>query len=381
MNLRNTVYLVILYLLVVSCSEDRLASEKALNKLSAEASLSTPYLEIAHQDSFSIGQDSEYIFYSIPEINPDMYRRNIQFGVSNADLIVGVTDTTGKFVKKITKRGNGPGQLIGARSIKGWVGNDGDYYVLTNSNLFSLYVFSSTGEFRYTVRLFKAIDNIYHPKMSNYHFSEKKDGKYTLTLGMGSTLYGRFQKEYYENSPLIAQYLIDDSNGKVISATTHLKYTGFKEVKSALEESKINWGANDAIFRKYKENYFLTFPFSKSIYILDGEFNQIDELEIKTFMGFDEGFSFKMQRTPKKLYDRTYLEFRAHLENISIENIQLIDNLLIIQYQPPLNEGDYLHRFPTENEVMNSGDWSPFFISVDQFWLIYDLKTGEERVI
>jgi hypothetical protein len=198
---------------------------------------------------------------------------------------------------------------------------------------------------------------------------------------MGSTLYGRFQKEYYENSPLIAQYLIDDSEGEIISAKTHLKYTEFKEVKSALEESKISWGANDAIFRKYKENYFLTFPFSKSVYIFDSEFNQIDELEIKTFMGFDEGFSFKMQRTPSKVYDGTYLDFRAYLENNSIRNIQLLDSLLIIQYQPPLHESEYLHRLPTENEVMRTGDWSAFYIIVDQYWLIYDLKTKQERVI
>ena len=381
MNLRNLIYLVIFLLLIASCSEDRLASEKALNKLSAEASLSTPYLEIASKDSFSIGQDSEYIFYSIPEINPDMYRRNIQFGVSSADLIVGITDTIGKFVKKITERGDGPGQLIGARSIKGWVGNDGDYYVLTNSNLFSLYVFSPSGEFRYVVRLFRVLDNIYHPKMGSYHFSEKEDGKYTLTLSLGSTMYGSFRKEHYENSSVIAQYVIDDSEGMVISAETHLKYNEFKEVKTALKESKISWGASDPIFRKHDDNYFVTFPFSKSIYIFDSEFNPVDELEIKTFKGFDVGFSFSMQPTPKKLYDRTYLEFRAYLENNSIKNIQLIDNLLVIQYQPPLAESDYLHRFPTENEVMNSGDWSPFFMTVDQFWLIYNLETKEERVI
>jgi hypothetical protein len=339
------------------------------------------YLSIVKKDSFPLAQDADFIFDRVPELSSSLFKNNKQFVISRPDLIVGLMDTTGHFLRKITERGDGPGQLIAARSAKVWADTDGDIYVLTNGNAYTLNVFAETGEFKYDINLYAVLDGVYHPRQGFYHMSQKEEGIYKLTLSIGSTLYSTFNNEFYEKTNAIAQFVIDGNKGKVVEASTKLPLSQFNVVKAGLANRTISWGGREAIFREYQGRFFLTFPFSKTVYIYNDGFEQVDQLVLKTLHLYDPGFSFSMQPTPEELYDRTYLEFRAYLENSFIKNMQIMDSLLIVQYQAPLNESEYLYGFPTKKEIQTQDNWEDFFVKTDQTWLIYDLKTKREKLI
>lgn len=381
LKLKDFLALQLLIWLASSCSVQEQTSETDQIRSNFQIDLNPSYLDIISKDSIPLAPDSDYIFDRVPEINPDLFKKNRQFVVSRPDVIMGLMDTTGHFLQKITERGVGPGQLLAARSAKAWIGEYGDIYVLTNSNAFALYVFSQTGEYKYMVKLFSTIDGIYHPRMGFYHMSEKKEGTYTLTLSIGSTSYSTFNNEYYEKSSAIAQFVIDDRQEKIIESSTKLPLMQYEEIKKGVDNRSISWGGREAIFREHNDQFYVTFPFAKSVYVYDSEFQEVDRISLKTLHLYEPGFSYKMQPTPDELYDRTYLEFRTYLESSFIKNMQITDDLLIIQYQAPLKESDYLHNFPTKNEILTKDNWEGFFVKVDQMWLIHDLQTGKEKLI
>ncbi|GAB5524556.1 MAG: hypothetical protein Roseis2KO_24280 [Roseivirga sp.] len=367
--------------LISSCTQQDQNSKTEEIRSAFKIDLNPSYLQPTRIDSIPLASTSDFIFDRVPELNPDLFKRNKQFVVSRPNVIMGLMDTTGTFLQKITEKGVGPGELLAARSAKGWIGEDGDIYVLTNANAYALYVFTRDAEFKYMIKLFSTIDGIYHPRSGFYHMSEKRNGVYKLTLSIGSTLYSTFNNEHYERSDAIAQFIIDDRQEKVIKASTKLPLKQYEEIKRGLDDRSISWGGREAIFREYNGQFFLTFPFSKVVYVYNQEFEEIDRISLQTLHLYDPGFSYPMQTTPEQLYDRTYLEFRAYLENSFIKNIQIMNDLLIIQYQAPLKESEYLHRFPTKKDIQTKDNWEDFFIKVDQTWLIHDLKTKKEKLI
>jgi len=229
--------------------------------------------------------------------------------------------------------------------------------------------------------LFRKLEGYFHPKGSSYHLSEKKNGQYTLTVGLSSTQFFRYNKKFLENSHTIGQFTIDDRTSKLISAESKLPYSDFDRIKSSLASETISWGTDMIKFVKSKDLWYITFPFSRKVYVYDEAFNLKEKIELTTLQRYKDKAEVRMNVEAKDTYERTFLDFSLYLGNLSIRDIQILENLLIVQYEPPLPEDKYLRHFPTAAEVNATGDFTGFFQQRDQHWLIHNLDNGREEIV
>ena len=95
----------------------------------------------------------------IPKLDREQYLENKLFLMGWSGLNVSEIDTTGQFIKNITRRGNGPGEIPVGNYASVWQSTDGGIYVLTSGNAFMLYVFDKNANYRYTLRLFEYLSN------------------------------------------------------------------------------------------------------------------------------------------------------------------------------------------------------------------------------
>ena len=362
---------------VLSCSTE--GDNSILKGIPADSD--QPYTEILKADTIKLAPESSVIFYNIPEVNSRLFKKNRQFVFSNADLVVGEIDSLGRLVREITREGDGPGELVAAKSVKAWEDEDGDIYVLTNSNAFSLYAYDKDGNYKYVIRLFRHIEGYYHHKLASYFMSEKTEGKFKLILGISSTISSKYEPEYYDKTDVLAEFEIDDLSGKVLTAKTVLPFVDFDEIKNALNEKEFAWGSDHSIFTKVADKLYLTFPFSRQVYVFDDNYQLIEQVKLNALSQYEVGASIKMADVYYDLYERTFADFSAYLSNLTVRGIQLYENYLIVQYEVPLKESEYLKFFPTEKEAYETDNWGGFFQERDQFWLIHNLTDSSERFI
>lgn len=300
-------------------------------------------------------------------------------------LNVSAIDTTGQFIMNITRRGNGPGEIPVGNFASVWQSTDGGIYVLTSGNAFMLYVFDKNANYRYTLRLFQALPNNFRPPRSSFHLTEKdEDGKFYLTIAVGSTLYSEFTKSYYENTDVLARFEINEYQQKIVSAKTFMSYERFPEVKEDLKEGKIFWFNLYPMFQTVGNKTYLTFPFSDCVYILDENFKiekRIKSLVLSEVKKVKNGSDF-LHNTPRDYYDLVYYRNKNAFSNIYITNLQTLDDLVIVQFSKPSEEKDFLPKFPTREEVnKDQMNYEGFIHKRDQYWLIYNLKSGKEELI
>lgn len=348
---------------------------------SSSIDLHPPLTQVIDTDTILLGVNSSELYYAIPPFTSEQFKKNELFVVNSNKLLVAQIDSMGHLIRNITRKGDGPGELTGARSVKAWIGEDGDIYVLTHGNAFSLTVFDAQGNYKYVVWLFRSLEGHYHPKGSSYHMSKKEDGQFTLTLGLGSTQFFRYDETFFERTHTIGQYTIDDQTGKLISAESKLPYNEFDYIKTSLEKQTVSWGSNKVKFINSQNLWYITFPFSRKVYVYDQDFELKQKIELKTLQRYEDKAELRMGVEAKDTYERTFLDFSLYLGNLSIRDIQILEHLLIVQYEPPLPESTYLKFFPTASEIKATGDFTGFFHERDQHWLIHDLATGKEEIV
>ena len=61
----------------------------------------------------------------------------------------------------ITRKGIAPGEIPMGRHATLWQSNDGGIYVLSSGNAFMLFVYDKNANFRYSLRLFEALPDVY----------------------------------------------------------------------------------------------------------------------------------------------------------------------------------------------------------------------------
>lgn len=376
-DLRSIVLTMLLFLFVNSCKE-----KSDLIEFSASRLGRLDYSIPLSRDSLLLDKVSNHVFYSIPDLNAELYRQNSQFVVSFGNLMVAEIDTLGNLLKEIIRFGEGLGEINAARSLKAWKAEDSHYYVLTNSNAFSLYSYDKEGDYKYVIRLFSELEGYYHPRNGQYHMTKKEDGQFLLTVAIGSTKYGPFSEGYYRNSYALAQFLIDDITGKVLSVKKLLPYAEVDEVKEALEDRRVSWGIKEPVFAYSKGKYFVAFPFSNKVEVYDQSFNKVfSAYKVEYMTTSRKGYSYSMQPTPQDLYDRTYMDFRAYYENPHVRGIQVVGDQIVLQIQPPYPKNKYEGIIPDKEEIKTKGNWEAFSVSVEQYWLQFNMVDYSERVI
>lgn len=340
------------------------------------------YLNPLRTDSFAIDRNSDLFLNRIASLDREVFLDNRIFLFSRAGLKVAAVDTLGYFVKKINQRGDGPGEIIIARSAKAWQNQQGDIYVLSNANAYSLYVFDARGNYRYVIRLFKELEGMYHSVSGSFHISEKKGGKYELTLAVNTTASSPYTSGFYDDQPTIARFVIDDYLQKVTSTKTFWPYNDIPEVKKALEEGSLCWSGSEARFDIIDDKIYLTYPFLRKVYALNKRFKIIDTYELKSLGHYQSGYCRDLSTDPPvTTYERTYEQYRTFLSNLHIRDIQVLDELLMVRFVAPLRESDFLPKFPTPNEAEDIGAYDGFFQPRDMYWLIYNTTNGSEQVI
>ena len=333
-------------------------------------------------DSTSFDNGSEHFLNRIASLDSEVYQKNRIYLYNREGLIVASVDTLGNFVKKITQRGDGPGELIVARSAKAWQNSKGDLYVLTNANAYSLYVFDTNGNYRYVIRLYQELKDQYHSVSSSFHISEKVDGRFKLTLGINTNSSSPYKKDFYTRQPSLAQFIIDDNQERVISKNTYWPYTDIPEVKSALEAGKLCWSGSEARFDIQDDNIYLTYPFLRKVYKLNQRFELEATYELQTLAGYKGGYCRDLAaKAPENTYERTYRQYHTYLSNLHIRDIQVMDELIMLQFVVPMEESKFLPNFPTAAQARDIGAYQGFFQPRDMYWVIFNTDTGQEKVV
>ena len=364
-----------------SCSKSELKQEKYEETHSIQ--LETNYLKPISTDSFIVDSGSGMYYDRIPNLDRDQYLRNQLFVMGRSEVTMGIVDSTGSFKQHITKKGNGPGEILAARSAKAWQSKDGGLYVLSNANVFMLYVFDRNSNFRYSLRLFEALPDYFHQSGTSFHFSEHKDGIFYLTLAIGSKLESPFQQSLYEKRKGIARFEINEYQQKIVSVKTFLPYSELPEIKESLKNDNVCWYGQEPIFQIVDDKIYLTYSFSNEVYVLDNKFKMIQRIKLNALTELREvkkcvDFVPKM---PDNLYDRTYLQFELYLSNLHITDLQVLDDLIILQFVKPLQEKDFLSKFPTREEAMDIVNYQGFFQTRDKYWLVFNTTNGKEELI
>lgn len=379
--MRNSILAGVLVLLFFgACTKNEMNESEGLNAGSVQ--FTADYLQPARIDSFLSDRNSGLFYDRIPNLDRDLYLKNRIFLFSRSGVKVGLVDSTGNFIQQITQKGEGPGEIAIARSAKGWQNKKGEIYVLTNANGYSLYVYNADGSYRYVLRLYSALPEAYHPWGSSFDITEKEKGIYKLTMSIGSTSYDRLRKGFYEQSSAVAQFVINDDDERITSVNTFMPYKDLPKIKNALASESVCWSGNEARFQVVGANTYLTFPFSEKVYVLNEDFEIKDTYDLKFFKQYSTGYCLPMtEKLPETTYERTYDQYHAYLGNAHISDLQVLGNLLIVQFVAPLPENEYLPKFPTRSQAQDISAFSGFFQKRDKYWLIYNTDNGNEQLI
>ncbi|WPZ11520.1 hypothetical protein [Roseivirga spongicola] len=373
---------IVIFLPFVSCYnrlEEEVANEESF------VSLETEFLLPVTKDSVLIDIHGNSYHDYIPKLDREQYLENKLFLMGWSGLNVSEIDTTGQFIKNITRRGNGPGEIPVGNYASVWQSTDGGIYVLTSGNAFMLYVFDKNANYRYTLRLFEYLSNVFRPPLTSFHFTEKdEDGKFYLTLAAGSTLHSEFTKSYYKNADVLARFEINEYQQKIVSAETIMSYEDFPEMVEVLKEDKVFWFNLYPLFHRIGNKTYLTFPFSDCIYVLNENFKIEEKIKSKVLSEVKKvriGSDF-LPKTPSEYYDRVYYRNKNAFGNLYVTNLQVLDDLVIVQFSKPSDEKDFLHKFPTREQAYeDQRNYEGFVHKRDQYWLIYNMKNKKEDLI
>jgi hypothetical protein len=372
--------IVLLLSFCFSCSQE--SEVQSRSNQASTFQVEADYLKPIVADSFLVDGNSGMFFNTVPHLDPDLYSRNRVFVTNKQNVAMGLIDSLGNFIQQITERGTGPGEIVGARSAKAWQSNDGGIYVLTNANVYMLYVFNPNGDFRYSLRLFQSLPDYFHAKGSSFHISEKRDGIFYLTIAVNTVLADVFESGYHEGKDALAQFEISELQQKVLSVKTFFPYENLPEIKEAIATKKVCWYGSDAKFQVLNEKIYVTFSFSNEVFVLNRELEIEKRFALKAIEQLRlNGRCIDLNAPkPETLYDRTYSQFETYLSNLHITDIQVMDDLAILQFVLPLSEKEFLPDFPTEEQARDLVNYKGFFQTRDQYWLVYNMKNGNEAL-
>ena len=305
-------------------------------------------------DSIPLFDDLRYYTF----INTQNYQTDTLLVFSYPQLDLSFINTRGKFLSKITEKGEGPSLLGNSGFIGVSVGEDKNIYVISQDNTFLLFVFDREGKFKGRVRLFDALPDGYNETFySSFNVinDPKEKGMILLTLSIGSTLYSPYSKSFYEKGSQIAQFRINKQTLQVESVEKKVLLRNEPEIKEALSNNSINWYRATALFDLNNGKFYKASMYSRKIDVYDLYFNKVREIELTKLPRLRNNFSSKF--SPKRstdIMERTTLDQKLQYENVSIWNVQSKGDVLLVQLNEPVEAGR--HKVPTLRELQSG--WS-----------------------
>tara|TARA_R110001592_G_scaffold29525_5_gene107039 strand:- start:2432 stop:3613 length:1182 start_codon:yes stop_codon:yes gene_type:complete len=324
-------------------------------------------------DSLPLFDGSRYFTF----VNTQNYKNDTLLAFSYPKLDLSFINGQGKFLSKITQKGEGPGLLGTAAFIDVAVGQDRDIYVMSIENTFTLFVYNPQGKYKGHVRLFNSLPGANAQAFySSFNVVDdlQRKGYVILTMSIGSSLYSPYSEEYYEKGAQIAQFRINKQTLKVESTEKKVLLRNEPEIKEALTKNSMSWYRGTALFDFNNDKFYKATMYSRKIDVYDRSFNKIREIELTKLPRLRNNFSTRF--SPKRSTDimvRTTLDQRLQYENVSVWNVQSQGDILLVQLNQPVEAGR--HKVPTLKE-MQSG-WSASYPSLV---LIKNLKTNTEKL-
>ena len=114
-----------------------------------------------------------------------------------------------------------------------------------------------------------------------------------------------------------------------------------------------------SIIPKIGNKFYYALSFSDHIYVLDEKLQIKKEIRPKVLSEVNKGKNGSdfLLETPRQFYDRSCYQFKNYLGNLYLSNLQVIDELLIVQFQKPLLEKEFLPKFPLQGHNLTGEKW------------------------
>ena len=321
-------------------------------------------------DSIPLFDDTHYFNFT----NTDGYHKDTILAFSYPRLDLSFVSTEGRFLSKITQKGEGPGLLGGSQFIAVCWGKSGDIYVLRQDNSYMIYVFQSNGNYKGRVELFNELPDSYPIILSDYYVQDDAE-TFTATMSIGSTVYARYSKKHYKNDYQIAQFKVDKKTLKVLEKKQKLLFSEEPEIAEALKQGNFNWYEDKAFFKFDNGRFYKVARYSRQVKIYDRAFNFIKSVDFETLPRLKKGFSTSLDPDMGGNYFSATLPMERKLEheNVSIFNVQALGDVVLVQLKEPQEAGTY-PAFTAEEFQEGKG-----YIEYDNIVIIKNLKTGNEN--
>lgn len=327
------------------------------------------------KDSIALFDSLHFFNYGV---NIDRLEENKVLAAQVPGLRVFLLDSTGRVQKKITQKGNAPGMLGNSNFALSTIGDSGQIYVLTAGNIYRLFVFDSDGEYLESYPFYQLLPELYVPPVNNsFSVIEKPNGQILLSFGVGSTRYEPYTLDFFTLTFGIAQFLINQEKAQVLEYHKKVPLSEIEEIEAALDSKKVFWSQSNPMFDYEEGKFYLSFPFSTVIRVYDENFNLLNIIPIETLKPLERvGFEHPMGKSSDSFYRRTRTNERLRQENLNINNIDVRDGKLLLQFSEIFEEGSY--PLTKEEEIYNIRAL-PY--SYYQHVVIKDLASDEEAFI
>ena len=321
-------------------------------------------------DSIALFDDTHYFNFT----NTDGYHKDTLLAFSYPRLDLSFVSTEGRFLSKITQKGEGPGLLGSSQFIAVCWGKSGDIYVLRQDNSYMIYVFQSNGNYKGRVELFNELPDSFPILLSGFYVQDAPE-TFTATMSIGSTVYPRYSKKHYKNDYQIAQFKVDKKTLKVLDKSQKLLFAEESEIAEALKQGNFNWYEDKAIFTFDNGRFYKAARYSRQVKIYDRAFNFIKSVDFETLPRLKKGFSTSLDPDMGGNYFSATLPMERKLEheNVSIFNVQALGDIVLVQLKEPQEAGTY-PVFTAEEFQEGKG-----YIEYDNIVIIKNLKTGNEN--
>jgi hypothetical protein len=321
----SLIYFLIYLLILVSCDKKESFKNEYFN---------TDFLEeldghIQLLDSIRLYDSINYFNLNV---NVDHFSKNKIMASQFPNLSFYLLDSLGGIDRRIAQTGQGPGLLGNASFGLGAIGNSGHIYILTAGNSYQLFIYEENGVFIRSFPLFKYMPDAFFPPVnSSFEVIENKDNSILVTFSTGSTLYAHESKEYFENATGVAQFAIDMDSLKVIEYNAKLPLIQLPKIQEALKDEGFYWEDAYPIFDYENGLFYLTYAFSREVFVYDQQFNLIDTIDLKTLESFPKkNFTQKIE-----LNDDDFLRIRIDFSHFISLISEIGDQGFIPYYSGP----------------------------------------------
>ncbi|HMN91286.1 MAG TPA: hypothetical protein PKD70_15265 [Saprospiraceae bacterium] len=315
-------------------------------------------------DSIALFNDSMAFRF----VNPEKISENKILAFQYPMLNLSLLDSTGQFVKEISRKGNLPGNFVSIFILPLWDDN-GNIFVIEQGDVSRLSIFNKNLAFEKSIHLLK--DEYFIPAIlsSTEIYKSPYDKGIRIITSINSNVYIEHDKKYYEEGFGIADITIN--NSEVTSIQYRLPYKDMDYIKQALERDKKTWDSSTAYFKIWNNKLYVKFEFDNSVYVYNPDNFELEKEIILSPAYESKGYSTPFGNIYKGDINKSVEgSFRIRASNLYYYDINVKDGCLFILYRKPLPE----NRIPTNAAEEEDTQYTSVLH-------IYDLSNDKEYTL